>query len=110
MPDIYAVWDAQGWIAPEVEEQYNLDRTLLTLSFAKKQAEKTSRNGQAPKTIENKQRIIGFLTENGGSKAVEIGDHIGLSSARARVLLSELVEVGKIKTEGEGRSRRYVLS
>ena len=123
VPDIYAVWDSQGWIAPEVEEQYKPDRTLLSLSFAKKQAEKTSRknkqkkqaekasrNGQAAKTIENKQQIINFLTENGGSKAVEIGDHIGLSSARTRVLLSELAEAGRVKTEGEGRSRRYVLS
>lgn len=43
VPDIFAVWDAQGWIPPEVEEQHNPDRTILTLSFTEKQAEKTSR-------------------------------------------------------------------
>ena len=42
VPDIYSVWEAQGWVEPVVEEQYNPDRTILTLSFTEKQAEKTS--------------------------------------------------------------------
>lgn len=42
VPDIYSVWEQQGWEEPVVEEQYNPDRTILTLSFAKKQAEKTA--------------------------------------------------------------------
>ena len=36
--------------------------------------------------------------------------YIGLSSARARVILSELADDGKVQTEGNGRSRRYMLS
>lgn len=40
VPDIYAVWDSQGWESPVIEEQYNPDRTILTLAFQKKQAEK----------------------------------------------------------------------
>lgn len=39
VPDIFAVWDSQGLVAPEIEEQYNPDRTILTLSFTEKQAE-----------------------------------------------------------------------
>ena len=119
VPDIYAVWDAQGWKAPEVEEQYNPDRTILTLSFEKqaektsrknkqkKQAEKTSGKNQTVKTIENKQRIIEYLGKAGTSKAIEISESIGLSPARTRALILELTEEGKIKTEGNGRSRRY---
>ena len=48
VPDIFAVWESQGWKAPEVEEQYNPDRTILTLSF-EKQAEKTSRKNKRKK-------------------------------------------------------------
>ncbi len=122
VPDIFAIWDSYGWIAPKVEEQFNPDRTILTLSFIKKQAEKTSRkskqkkqaertsrNGQAAKTAENKQRIIDYLTKEGGSKAVDIAEYVGLSSARVRVLLSELSNEGRVRTEGNGRSRRYLL-
>ena len=46
VPDIFAVWESQGWKEPTVDEQYNPDRTILTLSFEKnkrkEQAEKTS--------------------------------------------------------------------
>lgn len=33
VPDIYSVWENQGWIAPEVIEEYAQDRTILKLSF-----------------------------------------------------------------------------
>ena len=46
LPDIYAVWESQGFKEPIVEEQYHPDRTILTLPFVKKQAEKTS--GELP--------------------------------------------------------------
>ena len=46
VPDIYAVWESQGWREPVIEEQSNPDRTILTLVFIPKQAEKTSgKNG-----------------------------------------------------------------
>lgn len=42
IPDIYNVWENEGWATPVVEESYNTDRTLLSLEFAKKQTIKTS--------------------------------------------------------------------
>ena len=41
IPDIYQVWENEGWPMPAVEESYNPDRTCLSLEF-KKQANKTS--------------------------------------------------------------------
>lgn len=46
VPDIYAVWDTQGWVSPKVEEQFDPDRTILTLSFIDKQAETNKRQKQ----------------------------------------------------------------
>ena len=112
VPDIYAVWETQGWREPVVEEIYNPDRTILTLSFEKskqkKQAEKTSRkNKQNSKSVENKRKILDFLDEEGSCKAIEIAEYIGLSSARTRVLLSQLADEGKIQREGNGKLRQY---
>ena len=131
VPDIYSVWENQGWEKPIVEEQYNPDRTILSLSFTKKeaekisgkkqaektsrknkqkkQAEKTSSHGKAAKTGENKRLILKFLAAEGSSKAVDIAAHIGLSPARTRVLLTELADAGKVCAEGNGRLRRYGL-
>ena len=35
VPDIYSVWELQGWKEPEVEEQYHPDRTVFILAFPK---------------------------------------------------------------------------
>lgn len=85
-------------------------RKTCRKSKQKKQAEKTSRNGQAAKTVENKKKILDFLRDKDESKAAEIGEHIGLSSARVRVILSELAEDGKILAKGDGKSRRYMIN
>lgn len=33
VPDIYSVWESQGWVEPQVIEEYSPDRTILKLSF-----------------------------------------------------------------------------
>ena len=121
VPDIFAVWDSQGWKAPEVEEQFNPDRTILTLSFEKqaiktsdknkrqKQATKTSDNSELSKTADNKRKIIAYLEQNGIRSTADISTYIGLSAPRTRVLLAELVNEGKIKAKGDRRSRLYSL-
>jgi len=32
VPDIFSVWNKNGWEEPRIEEEYNPDRTILTLS------------------------------------------------------------------------------
>ena len=49
IPDIYHVWEDQGWTIPVVEESYNPDRTRLMLEFTEKQAIKTSRKNKQKK-------------------------------------------------------------
>ena len=50
VPNIFNTWEDQGWVEPVIEEQFDPDRTLLILSFDKKQAIKTSDKKQAIKT------------------------------------------------------------
>ena len=54
VPDIYAVWDSQGWRKPIVKEEYTPDRTILILPFTEKEAEKTS----------GKSRVLSSGSEN----------------------------------------------
>ena len=123
VPDIYSVWADKGWDDPEVEEQFDPDRTILTLALTKKQAgktsgknkrkkqaEKTSGKAQAAKTLTNKDRIVAFIKKQNGAGSSEIADQIELSSARTRVLLAELITDGRIYSEGNGRARRYYVT
>ncbi len=47
VPDIYSVWENEGWAPPQVVEKFAPDRTILKLSFrparSKKTAEKSDR-------------------------------------------------------------------
>ena len=106
IPDIYQVWENEGWPMPVVEESYNPDRTRLSLEF-KKQAKKTSEDNRRRKTEENYKMIREYLSHNGLSKTNDIADAIGLSAARTRVLLKEMPDV---EYEGTNTNRKYRLS
>lgn len=58
VPDIYSVWENQGWIAPQVIEEYAPDRTILRLSFVKKEIDKEPaiKNSGKKSAIKNRQK------------------------------------------------------
>ena len=88
VPNIFNTWEDQGWVEPVIEEQFDPDRTLLILSFDKKQAIKTSDKKQAiktsdkkqankschkkqnKKTLENIEKIREYLSKNNISKTI----------------------------------------
>ena len=106
IPDIYQVWENEGWPMPVVEESYNPDRTRLSLEF-RKQANKTSEQNKHRKTEENYQLIRKYLKENGLSKTTDIAQAIGLSPARTRAILKEM---SGLEYEGTTNNRRYRLA
>ena len=55
VPDIYSVWNDQDWREPEVDEQYNPDRTILKLPLVRR-AKKTSEKNRRNKTDEKNDR------------------------------------------------------
>ena len=123
VPDVFRTWDEQGWEEPLIEERYgDAARTCLLLSFAKKQAKKTSEKNkrkkqakktsekkQAKKTSENKAVILKYIEQNGISKTSEISQLLMLSEARTRIILRELVLEGKLATNGETKGKVYFL-
>ena len=115
VPNIFNVWNDEGFVEPEIEERFDPDRTILTLSFAKKQAKKTSDKKQAKKTSDKKQAkktkeniemIKKYLEEHGESKTNDIAEYINLSPARTRALLKEIKEV---QAMGGNSNRTYKL-
>ena len=55
VPNIFSIWNDEGWIPPEVEELYQPDRTILRLSFVSKtvDAEQNSAIGTQKSAIES---------------------------------------------------------
>ena len=112
VPDIFNVWNVEGFESPEIIEEFDPDRTKLILSFEKrkKQAIKTSdknkRQKQATKTLENIELIIKYLENVGEANTATISEKIGLSPARTRDILANMDEVEAL---GSNRNRTYRL-
>ncbi len=112
IPKIVNIWRDEGLKDPVIEEQFDPDRILITLSLEKKQAIKAS--GKAgenafrnyTKTAQNQQRILDYLKDNGRSSCSEIANYIGLSASRTRVILSSMKGIEAL---GENRNRIYRL-
>ena len=119
VPNIFNVWADQGWTAPMIEEEYNPDRTILTLSFTKtseqnkriKQANKTSEQNkrikQSDKTSRHKQTILAYLKKTKTAGAREISAQLDLSDARTRAILKEMTDDGIIIADGKTNMRLY---
>ncbi len=114
VPDIYSVWEQQGWRQPEVIEEYGPDRTILKLSFVKKAAIKNGDKKQVTKKTEIQleyilEYILEYMTPDREYKTSEIAAEIGLKKSRAIELVNELVKSGRIEAVGKNRGRRYRL-
>ena len=111
VPDIFVVWEQEGWKEPEVEEQYGPDRTILTLSLQKRVAissDKVAISVDGTFT-EHEEKIIEYLKEkkeisNSGAREVT-----GLSAAGVRKVLKKMVEREILSEAGKNRNRKYFL-
>jgi len=110
---IYAAWVKEGWKSPVFDEQFNPDRTVLSLEFVKtsdkKRAIKTSDKKKSSKGDGRKRDIISYLTDNKIGKTSDICEHVGISPGRARLYLQEMVADGAVIEEGANRNRTYRL-
>ena len=113
VPDIYSVWEAQGWEDPTVIEQYGPDRTILTLPLVKKVAVKSGGKKVAVNISDRKQAqynaVLTFMHSGQDYTAADFCDILGVKISRTKVLIKELVELGKVEIVGSFRNRRYRL-
>ena len=63
VPNIFNVWNDEGFVEPEIEERFDPDRTILTLSFIKSDEKET-------RTKEFMRALIadGKLVDDGATK------------------------------------------
>ena len=121
IPNIYTVWEKQGWAQPDITEQFEPYRTILTLPLQKeKHNAENKKNGDKKSAIKNgdkksainqnkKNQIIDYLTDHPYAKTADIAQHIDLKPSRTRDYLCELVTEEIIVAEGSNKNRIYTL-
>jgi predicted HTH transcriptional regulator len=119
IPDIYQVWEDEGWEAPKIEERFNPDRTVLTLSFTevadkvtkksgeKKVAKKSGEKKVTKKTQEKYDAILKYMQPDEWYKASEFESVVGVKESRVKVLLKDMTEQGLIECTGSTKGKKY---
>ncbi len=118
VPDIYDVWKTQGWETPVVEEQYNPDRTILTLSFVqvgnienqedlKYQGDTLNDTLEQNDTLETS--ILEQIKKNPRSKQIELAEITGSSIATIKRTMKKMTEQGIIQREGGKRNGIWII-
>ena len=112
IPNIFRVWREQGWAVPEITEQLEPERTVLTLGFEKNGDKKSATKiGDKKSSINTKMKetIIVYLTDHAEAKALEIAEYIGLKPSRTRDYLNELIAEEIVTSAGGNHNRTYRL-
>ena len=96
VPNIFNVWNDEGFVELEIEERFDPDRTVLTLSFVKKAMEKSDGKKATKKSDGKKvtkkreeqyEKILTFMQPNVWYKASELMNVLGVKETRTKELL-----------------------
>jgi len=111
VPELFSVWEEEGWEEPLIEESFDPDRTILTLKFKKKvpkkSAEKKCRKKVSKKTLIQYESILSFMILNEWYKSRELMSILDVKERRTKILLQELVEKGYLIDDGATKGKRY---
>ena len=116
VPNIFNVWEDEGWEEPIIEERFDPDRTVLSLLFQKKVAKKSGEKKVAKKSGEKKVTkktqekytlILNAMQPDRWYKASEFESVVDVKESRIKELLKDMVEQGLIEGSGSTKGKQY---
>lgn len=113
IPNIYNVWNKQGWAAPSIIEKFDPERIELILPLGKTDTKKPTLKTDTKKTtlksVTQKNAIIDYLTYNAEGRITDFENLLGLQKSRVKELVYSLVNEGLVIAEGTIKNRVYKL-
>ena len=127
IPNIYSVWDKQGWEAPIITEDFEPARITFSLSVMTKEKDLSTvpeklelikaadkqtpidKNEKKKLTELQKETIIEFLTDHVSCRSSDIAELLDIKLTRSRDILNALIADGIVVAEGANRNRTYRL-
>lgn len=102
VPNIFNVWEDEGWVEPVIEEKFAPDRTILTLQFKKKSDDKKV----TKKTQAQYDKILGFMEFDKEYSLQEFCELLDLKETRTKAILKQLDDY--IEPIGSTKNRKYL--
>ncbi len=115
IPNIYSIWDKQGWEAPIITEDFEPARITMSLSVSTDDTvivsddkKVTIKTDDKKKVTElRKDTIIEYLTDHVNVRSSELAELLGVKTTRGKNLLNSLIADGIVVAEGANRNRTY---
>ena len=107
VPNIFNIWADEGWEEPIIEERFDPDRTVLSLSFVKKATEKSDRKTITRKSEIQIQSILEYMDDGRWYKANELTEILGLKDTRTKELLRKMVAMDLLEDNGTTKGKTY---
>ena len=112
MPNIFNVWADEGWEEPVIEERFEPDRTILSLSFISKSDEKkaTKKSDEKKATVKTQKQyemILDYMKFDKWYKTSEISVLLDVKETRTKELLKALIAMGKLTDDGATKGKKY---
>ena len=120
VPNIFNVWGDEGWVEPVIEEQFDPDRTILSLEFKKKKLKKATEKRDRKKATEKSDRkkvtentqkqydsILKFMNDGNWYKSMDLMEILNVKETRTKELLRALVGLELLEDDGATKGRKY---
>ena len=95
-----------------IEERFDPDRTVLSLSFKKSDDKKaTIKSGdkkKISKTQLQQEQILLYMKENSEYKLQDFCELLSLKGSRVKTIIKPLIDEGEIICVGANKDRRYL--
>lgn len=101
VPNIFNVWEDEGWVEPIIEERFDPDRTLLLLEFKKKSGDKKV----TKKTQMQYDKILEYMEANKEYSIQDFCELLDLKESRTKDILKGLTDY--VEAIGSNRNRKY---
>lgn len=110
VPNIFNVWEDEGWVEPVIEEKFNPDRTLILLEFKKKSGDKKAAIKSGDKKVTKKtqmqyDKILEYMEVDKEYSIQDFCELLELKESRTKDILKGLTDY--VEAIGSNRNRRY---
>jgi len=111
VPNIFSIWQSQGWDPPVLKEEFNPDRTTLSLSFFASGQKVAIPSGSVKKPVSGRQKeiLINAVSNGESIRTAQVVEMLGVGASRARKLLAELMNEDILVASGAKKDRVYWL-
>ena len=118
IPNIFDVWQNEGWERPVLTELFNPDRTILTLVMMAEKSETIIENNRVNDRVNDRvtirinksqKKILELMMVNSHITAKMLSAEIGISERNIRTNITKLRKAGLVERIGADKSGGWIV-